>query len=147
MLLLRGLVPPTLGGAKDQLPKIERDGILLVASNVLGHGDLHTASAYFGTFRGAARGDGLGCRVGPVLILDAEADVFALLHCNPAPIKGPDGSYRMQTASERRETRVTAVVEKLGEQDRQIGVDQFISEFPHLTEKVRKHLVVVGLGL
>ncbi|UUZ66307.1 hypothetical protein LP417_35425 (plasmid) [Polaromonas sp. P1-6] len=147
LLLLRGLVPPSLGGAKTQMPKAERDAILLEASNALGHVRPQVLSAYAGTFRNIVRSDGLGGRVGPVLIVNSDADVFALLHCNPAPVKMADGSYRMQTENERRETRVTAVVESPGQEDRQMGIEQFVSQYPHLSEKVRKHLVVVGLGL
>lgn len=133
--------------ARAQVPKTERDATLLVGSNVLCNRGLRTASAYLGTFGNVACGDGVGGRIGTVIVVDSEHDVFALLYCNPTPIKGPDGSYRMQTENESRETRVTAVVETPGREDMQMGIEQFISEHPHLAEKVRKQLVVVGLGL
>jgi site-specific recombinase XerC len=144
LLLLRGLVPPSLGGAKAQLFKVDRDAILLEASHALGHGRPQVLSAYCGTFRNIVRSDGLGSRVGQVLIVDSDADVFALLYCHPAPVKLADGSYPVETAAERLAT-VTAVVESPGQPDEKVSIDVFVSRYPHLAAKVKKTLELAGL--
>ena len=144
LLLLRGLVPPSLGGAKAQMSKVERDAILLEASNALGHGRPQVLSAYAGTFRNIVRSDGLGGRVGPVLIVDSDADSFALLYANPAPVKLASGSYLVRTAAERTETVFTAVVEVPGQADEKVSVEIFVTRYPHLAERVRKQLGLVG---
>jgi site-specific recombinase XerD len=145
LLLLRGLVPPSLGGAKTQMHKVERDAILLDASNQLGHGRPQVLSAYCGTFRNLVRSDGLGSRVGQVLIVNSDADVFALLYCHPAPVKLADGSYHVKTAAERMATVVTAIVEISGQPDDKVSLDVFVNRYPHLAEKVQKQLALAGL--
>ena len=46
-----GLIPPTLGGTVDQMPKERREQIQLYVSNALGHHRLEITSAYYGSFK------------------------------------------------------------------------------------------------
>jgi site-specific recombinase XerD len=145
LLLLRGLVPPSLGGAKAQMHKVERDAILLEASHALGHGRPQVLSAYAGTFKNLVRSDGLGSRVGPVIIVDSDADVFALLYSTYVPVKLATGRYPIRTFDERLATVVTAVIEVAGQTDEKVSIDGFLSRYPHLTTKVKKTLELAGL--
>ena len=146
LLLLRGLMPPTLGGSVAQMSKVERDDILLDTQNKMGHGDLHTASAYFGSFRNYRHVDGLGGRIGTVILVDSEKDIFALLYANPAPSQMQDGSYKIKTTDERNNTQVTVVVEAEGMDNQQMSVLEFTQKWESLTIKVHRQLVLVGLG-
>lgn len=51
--LRQGLLPPSLGGTRHQLPKEQMQEISQRVSNNLGHNDLHTIGAYYGSFRKA----------------------------------------------------------------------------------------------
>jgi integrase len=48
--LLRGLIPPTLGGSGGQMDKDDRDVIRLQVSEALGHSRLSVTGAYYGSF-------------------------------------------------------------------------------------------------
>ena len=92
------------------------------------------------------RADGLGGRAGPVIVIDSENDVFALMYCNPALAKRADGTYPLKSAAERLETVVTTVIESPGQDDEKLGIKAFVTKYPHLVGKVHKQLALVGLG-
>lgn len=50
MALLRGLMPTTMGLSRKKMEKEEREDITQKVSHALGHNDLHTIGAYFGSF-------------------------------------------------------------------------------------------------
>ena len=146
LLLLNTLMPPTLGGSVDQLTKQERKDILTSTQQKMGHNELHAAAAYFGTFRNFKHVDGLGGRIGTVLLVDALKDMFALVYANPAPIKLQDGSYKIRTQEERLNTAITVVVEQPGETDQKFSLNEFVDQWPSMSEKVHRQLVIVGFG-
>lgn len=146
MLLLKGLMPPTLGGAVDQLTKHERQEIITSTQQKMGHNDPHAASAYFGTFRNFKHVDGLGGRIGTVLVIDVDKDIFALVYANPAPVKLQDGSYKIKTEEERQNTAITVVVERPSEADQKLSLNEFAEQWPSMSEKVHRQLVIVGFG-
>lgn len=144
LLLLNGLMPPTLGGSLDQLSRLERDAILTSTQQKMGHNNLHAASAYYGSFR-RNHVDGLGGRIGSIIMVDSANDVYALVYANPAPIK-IEGSYQIKNASERSNTAVQVVLETPGKEDESYSLLEFVKKWPDLSEKVRRQLVLVGLG-
>ena len=146
MLILRGLMPPTLGGNPSQASPAERDRIMLEVQNKLGHDDRHASGAYWGSFRRSSGSENLGTRIGPVLVVDGSSDTFAMLYCDPPPIKEADGTYKTRSGSQRRKTMVTAVVEKAGRDDDSVELEEFVNRFPHLEGKVRAQLAAVGVG-
>ena len=146
LLALKGLMPPTLGGTKDQMDKKSRDKILLEVQNALGHGDLHTVSAYFGSFRTNKGDKENGPQVGSTLVVDDTQDIFARMHIFPAPVKQADGSYPLQSKYQRSKTRVTFVLELPWKEHEQLELTEFIDRYPHLADKVKKTLTAVGLG-
>ena len=79
--------------------------------------------------------------------VDPEKDIFALMYSNPPVVKMADGSYKIKPEKERQATTVTAVIESPTAADHQLLLADFIAEFPHLGQKVRCHLVMVGLRL
>jgi integrase len=146
ILLLNGLTPFTLGGTKGQMDKAQRDEILTIAQNKLGHGDLHVSAAYVGSLRAGVHQNGIGSRVGPVFIVDADKDVFATLHCNPPVIRLADGSYKQRGETDISNTCITAMIETPDAKDRQATLAELVAEFPHLSERIMRELKKAGLG-
>ena len=146
MLVLRGLMPPTLGGTAEQLTREVRDTIMQDVQNTLGHNDRHVAGAYWGSFRRDPSFKHLGARIGAVLLVDQASDTFAMLYCSPSPSQLEDGTFKVMTASQRKMTQVTAVVEKAGCENEMVDVDEFVLRYPALAGKVQSQLIAVGLG-
>ena len=146
LLLLRELTPPTLGGVKGQIDKAQLDVILTEVQNKMGHNDTHTSGAYFGTFRASMHVSGIGSRVGPVLIVDADKDVFATLFCNPPVVRLADGSYKLRSEADIANTCITVVIETVDLKDRQSSLLDFIAKFPNQSQKVERALLKAGLG-
>ena len=146
ILLMNDLTPVTLGGTKSQMDKAQRDEILTIAQNKLGHGDLHVSAAYFGSFRASMHVSGIGSRVGPVLIVDGEKEIFATLFCNPPVVRLADGSYKLRSEADIANTCITVVIETVDLKDRQSSLLDFIGEFPNQSHKVERELLKAGLG-
>ena len=145
MLILRGLMPPSLGGTAAQMPKAQRDEILQDAANKLGHNDLHTSSAYYSTFRKSYTKGNLGGKVGRVIVVDREQNHFAVLYSNPLPKADDDGTFEKLSASAVANTAIALVLEKPGQGDENVGLQEFIAAYPHLADRVRAQLESVGL--
>ena len=143
--LLRGLLPPTLGGKVDQTDKGERERIAQEVAALLGHGDRHTIGAYYGLFRVLPKGDNRGARVGSVIV-NAQDDTIAGIFANPAPVADRNGKYRKQGAEELVRVAITVVVEKVGSEDLTYGVAEIIGKRPDLALKIGVILASVGLG-
>lgn len=147
MGMILGLVPPSLGGEIDQMARAERVAIADAVSKLVGHNTDHTLSAYWSTFRPIANTGCIGSRVGSILVVNSDKDIFATLHANPAPIQAKDGSYRLQSKEERAGTAITCVLEVPGvNKHEHIDVARFIQRYPHLGEKIQRTLTMVGLG-
>lgn len=146
ILLLNDLTPVTLGGTKSQMDKTQRDEILTNVQNKMGHGDLHVAAAYYGSFRASIHVSGIGSRVGPVLIVDGRKEIFATLFCNPPVVRLADGAYKLRSEADLANTCVTVVIEEVDLKDRRASLLDFIAEFPSQSEKVERELRKAGLG-
>lgn len=145
MALWAGLVPPSLGGSIDQMSKDRRKEITHSISSLLGHDKERTIGAYFSTFRPMVFADGMGRRIGPVMVVDFNLEIFATFFCNPAPIRGVDG-YRMLTESELMKSTITAVVESPGKDDQKIDIARFVELHYELAPRVLKILKEHGLS-
>lgn len=145
LALWRGLVPPSLGGAIDQMGRAERKAITNVVSNQLGHDFEHTIGAYFSTFRPVVNANGIGARIGPIIPVDYSLDMYATFYANPVPIKGPKG-YRFLTASEIAQTTITAIVELPGQDDKKIDIARFTELHPELAPRILTMLKNYGLA-
>ena len=89
---------------------------------------------------------GIGSRVGPVLIVDADKDVFATLYCNPPVVRLADGSYNLRSEVDIANTCISVVIETVDLKDRQSSLLDFIAEFPNQSQKVERELLKAGLG-
>lgn len=145
MALLRGLLPPTLGGKSDQMPAQQRDGISLEISRLGGHDNRHSIGAYYGSFRLSAHTDGIGNPIGAVIV-DAEKPAVGILFVNPPVIPTIDKTYRQKTETERKETVVTVQITQKGRIEQEIMLADFMREHPNLDAEVFSLLKSVGLG-
>lgn len=128
MAMLRGLLPPSLGGSVNQMPKEQRVEITTAVSGLMGHGPGgHTIGAYFGTFVNYKKVSGLGGMVGPI-ILDAAGELVAQIYCNPALVKGTDGNYRNQSEAEIAQVVINAVIFKGGEETEKLTLREFLEK-------------------
>lgn len=145
LLLLEGLMPPSLGGTAQQMPKGQREEIMIGAAVKLGHNDLHTSSAYYSSFRKEHTADNLGSKLGRVIVVNVSTDQFAVLYANPIPKPEPDGSYKKLSATVSANTVVCVVLEEPGKPDIQMTAKEFIQANRHLEGRVRAQLEAAGL--
>lgn len=145
LALWRGLVPPSLGGAVDQMPVAARKAISQEVSNQLGHDDGHTITAYYSTFRLALHTSGIGSRIGPIIAIDYSLDMYATFYANPAPVKSLKG-HRALTAFEIALTTITAIVEIPGLDDQKIDIARFVELHPELASRILTILKDHGLA-
>ena len=146
MLILRGLMPPSLGGHGAQMPKGERDNILQEAANRLGHDNLHTSPAYVATFRNSYTAGNLGGKVGRVIVVDSEKNHFAVLYANPLPKPEVDGTYAKLPATAMSRTVITVVLETPERPDEKLSLQNFVKANPGLASRVKAQLSACGLG-
>ena len=143
--LIRGLLPPSLGGTAAQMARPERQAILGEVSNMMGHDDLHTIGAYFSLFlRPSTKTPGIGGQVGPIIAVDAEKEIYATLWVNPKPTCAADGSYRKQSRQEASQALLTVVVTIPWAAEQKSPVSEFIKQHPHLEGKLIGILEKVG---
>ena len=145
MLVLRGLVPATLGGGPGQMDRAAHDQIVLEVQRNMGHKDTHTFGAYAGSTRGTVAG-ALGARIGRVFALNKDKAFFAMAYANPAPVQSKAGSYRILSQEERARTTVSVVVEVPDQPDERLDVSEFVERWPAFGQTVWRQLVAVGLG-
>lgn len=143
MALLSGLLPPSLGGDLGQSKEL-REEVGYQVSHLLGHGDLHTIGAYYGSFRVRNKGDGRGKRVG-TLVLDAETDLVAAVYVNPGPVADADGSYRKQSEVERLEASVLVIEERAGVETKELTAAQWVAQRTEAEPRLKALLGRVGL--
>lgn len=146
MAMIMGLVPPSLGGEIDQMAKGQRQAITHAVANLIGHDTDHTITAYYSSFRPTAHVSGIGGKIGSTLIVDSAKDLFATVHANPTPVRAKEGSYRIQSKTERSETAITCVLEVPWADHQHMDVATFVERYPKLGERIQRMLTTVGLG-
>ena len=142
--MLRGMLPVCLGGARDQLDKQTIERINLEVSQLGGHDDAHTISAYYGSLRRLPKADSRGERVGG-LPIHGQPDAIAGIYINPPVILASDGSYRIKSAIEREQTEITIVREQIGMRPENLTLGQFLDIYPGMTAQLEELLTRVGL--
>ena len=143
--MLRGMLPPCLGGRRDQMDKEAMAQVNLEVSQLGGHDNAHTISAYYGSLRKIPRSDGRGERLGGLAIGES-GDLIAGIYVNPPVMMTKDGQYRVMTASECADTAVTIVKEQIGVKAADMSIHEFVLEHPELAERMMVTLTKVGIG-
>lgn len=146
LMLLRGLVPATLGGGPDQMDKAEHDKIAEVVSRNMGHGRLKVQQAYGGDIYAKGNGGALGAKIGKVFALDDDKTMFAITFVSPAPVQSKEGKYRVLSEVERSRSTVTVVIEAPDKPDEQLDLSEFVQRWPAHDQAVRRQLRAVGLA-
>ena len=145
LLLLEGLMPPSLGGTAQQMPKGQRDKIMIGAAVKLGHNDLHTSSAYYSSFRREHTEGNLGGKLGRVITVDMATDRFAVVYANPLPKPLEDGVYPTLSPEARSRTSITIVVESPTQSDVKMSLSEFVRSYPLLSVRLSSQLKAHGL--
>ena len=138
-LLLEGVVPPTLGGHAKQLPSADIDEAMLKVSDAMGHNDLHTAGAYYGSFARPQAMNPLGGRIGATLILDPQGGVTCQIWANPAPRPDEHGVNYIPRSS-RDKVVLTAVVESADAVVQKMSLKDFVERWPSIRCQARRQL-------
>lgn len=149
LLILRGLMPPSLGGKADQMPKAQREAIILDASNKLGHNRLNVLGAYVGSFRPSLQSGGKGERLCGLPIITADGKVgteIVGIYVNPAVRPDKQGNYRCKSLIERQQSNVVMVVEGIGTHEEPVDMATFIGMHPQMAGAIAQVLIKVGLG-
>ncbi|MDZ4295503.1 MAG: hypothetical protein U1C47_26720 [Hydrogenophaga sp.] len=138
-LWLQGVVPPTLGGNERQLPRDQIEDAMLKVSSAMGHNDLHTAGAYYGSFSRPQSMNELGGRIGSTLILDAGMAVTCQIWANPAPRPDEHGVDYIPRSS-RPKVVLAAVVESEDGAEEKMSLKDLVERWPGIRCQVRRQL-------
>lgn len=99
-----GLIPATLGGNKNQMPKEDEEMIKLKVSERMGHSRAQITSAYYGTLRKKLKG--LGDCIGMLQVKEKIASVYV----NPPFIKNAAGCYPELTKQQFKKHDLTVTI-------------------------------------
>ena len=110
MALLLGLVPPTLGGARDQLPAEDTQQIRSRVTRAMGHNRLAATGAYYGSFRLTPQG--LGPKLCSMMI---DGSLTVSLHINPSPPRDAAGALCPLTAIQLTRSSVHIQIDRDGQ--------------------------------
>ena len=110
LALMLGLVPPTLGGARDQMTVEEIRQIKSKVSRSLGHNRIETTGAYYGSFRLTPQG--LGPKLCSMMI---DGSLIVSLHINPSPPRDAAGALCPLTAIQLTRSSVHIQIDRDGQ--------------------------------
>jgi hypothetical protein len=116
--LRQGLLPPTLGGTRRQLPKEDMKRISQQVSNNLGHNDAHTIGAYYGSFKQAKAKQ--WSRIGGMVLDETR---LASVYTDPPLVREADGSYRQKNAKERAWITIAVRIESSGREEEELSLE------------------------
>ncbi len=139
--LRRGLLPPSLGGTRHQFPRADIVAIAQEVSNNLGHNDLHTISAYYGSFRKAR--PTAWTRAGGFALDDGR---IVNVCTDPPLLAEPDGSYRQRSEGERAEIAISIQIEGLRGVETTLDLGAFVQAHPHKEAALLELLAARGLA-
>ena len=141
--MLRGLLPPTMGGKADQMSKEEREQIELAISRNTGRNRTSVMGAYYGSFRKLPANKSQTGRLGTIIV-NVDRDAVGIVYANPVPAKLADGTYRKLNAAEAKAISFSVVFEESG-----VEVGAYVSEFlegrPDLKGKMDSILQRIGI--
>ena len=107
LALRLGFIPPTLGGAADQLPAERIAAIQRRVSDAMGHARPEITGAYYGSVR--LKPTELGRRFCSLVIGDG---LVAGLYVNPLPVKNDEGHYPCFSLAQRERMAVHLQLER-----------------------------------
>ena len=142
--MLRGMLPPVLGGSNQQLSRGEIKRVNTEVSQLGGHDDTHAISSYYGSLRKYPKTNDIGERAASV-VMDSTNELIASIYLYPPVILGPDGGYRSQSEAERSDVMVSVVKEKLGLKPVRQTIHEFLELHPEMSARMKDVLVRVGL--
>jgi hypothetical protein len=133
---------PIAGWASDtSFPKADIVAIAQEVSNNLGHNDLHTISAYYGSFRKAR--PTAWTRAGGFALDDGR---IVNVCTDPPLLAEPDGSYRQRSEGERAEIAISIQIEGLRGVEATLDLGAFVQAHPGKEAVLLELLKAKGLS-
>ena len=147
LMLLKGILPPTLGGTKEMSGEMDRVAAKYNASKALGHNRLEITHAYYGSDKRLAKaGTVLGFEVGTPMQMGKDTHALVWVSEKPKLIEGGDGRYEI--AGEKAELAfVTIQIIRDGAEIDRMSVEQFIDRNPLGFDALNGRLSEIGFEL
>lgn len=108
-------------------------------SGAMGHNDLHTTGAYYGSFSRPQSMNELGGRIGSTLILDAGMAVTCQIWANPAPRPDENGVDYIPRSSLSKVV-LTATVDTLDSGEQKMSLKDLLERWPGIRGQVSRQL-------
>lgn len=126
-----------MGGNTKQLPIEELEEAMLKVFGAMGHNDLHTTGAYYGSFARPQAMNPLGGKIGATLILDSHVGVTCQIWANPAPRSDEHGVDYIPRSS-RPKVVLAAVVESEDGAEEKMSPKNLVERWPGIRSQVRR---------
>lgn len=150
LMLLSGVLPPTLGGIKEMSSEMTRKAAKFNASKMLGHNRESITHSYYGSDKRFAKaGDLLGYEFAEPMVLSSKSK--AVLWVSEKPVESLVDAGQFELPGETAELAyITVQIVEGGREINRMSVDQFLEKHPvaidGLNVRVGKLGFVVTLG-
>jgi hypothetical protein len=147
IMLLRGVLPSTLGGTKDMASERGRTAARYDASRTLGHNREIITSAYIGTESNKPKPNAsLGHRFGEAIVGFGEGEVLLWVSEKPEPVEGRPGESVL-SREKAQLAYVTAQVVLDGREVERLNVKQLVRRHRGIFADVEDRMQTIGLTL
>jgi hypothetical protein len=147
IMLLRGVLPSTLGGTKDMASERGRTAARYDASRTLGHNREIITSAYIGTESNKPKPNAsLGYRFGEAIVGFGDGEVLLWVSEKPEPVEGRPGESVLPREKAQL-AYVTAQVVLDGREVDRLSVKQLVRKHRGIFADVEDRMQTIGLTL
>lgn len=149
VMLLRGVIPPTLGGSGKMVTELEMTAARFDTTRTLGHNREEITGAYIGAKAARPNNDAsMGHRLGGALFMPDKPDQHAIIWITekPEPVEGVIGEYRLPAHKAQLAQFTVQVFEGEREILRQ-SLRQFLGDNAWAASDLQARLNLVGLDL
>jgi hypothetical protein len=147
IMLLRGVLPSTLGGTKDMASERGRTAARYDASRTLGHNREIITSAYIGTESNKPKPNAsLGHRFGEAIVGFGDGEVLLWVSEKPEPVEGRPGESVL-SREKAQLAYVTAQVVLDGREVERLNVKQLVRRHRGIFADVEDRMQTIGLTL
>jgi hypothetical protein len=147
IMLLRGVLPATMGGTKGMASERGRTAARYDASRTLGHNREIITSAYIGTESNKPKANAsLGHRFGDAIVGYGDGEVFLWVSEKPEPVGGKPGELWLP-GDKAQLAYVTAQIVVDGQEMERLNVKQLVRRHRGVFSDVEDRMQTIGLTL
>lgn len=144
LMLLRGILPPTLGGTKEMSNEMHRVSAKFNASKALGHNRMDITHAYYGSDkRHAKAGEILGYEFAEPMVLSQQEKAVLWVSEKPVAVEGAPEQYALSGVSAELAYITVQIMSGQNEVSR-LSVGQFIEQHPIALDAVNVRVGKLG---